>query len=73
MINEATLALFAGLMGLALLYQSFQLWLARRDADILRQVPVVRPTPADSGSGCLGTVLLVIAVIVVILVARVLA
>lgn len=73
MINETTLIVVAGLMGLALLHQSFQLWLARRDADILRQVPVVRPTPADNGTGCLGTVLLVVVVITVIVVARVIA
>lgn len=73
MINEATLAVVAGLMGLALLYLNFQLWLARRDADILRQVPVVRPTPANNGSGCLGTVLFVMVVIAVILVAWVIA
>ena len=55
-----------GLLGGVVVTLWFQLWLSRRDANIMRQMSVVMPAaePAPSG-GCSGS-LLVLALLVVL-------
>lgn len=70
-VDGTLVVIVAGVMTVVVLYLSFQLWLARRDADILRQVPVMRPTPA--GSGCALPMFILLVIVGVIFVARLMA